>query len=92
MRLQREQSFERRIGPVALVAIADCRLFAGLFPCLLVKESLRGLHRRDLATEKTFLLRARSALLAFERIFVLCLPADLVTLGHDLGGVAHHHV
>src|SRR5205823_8544332 len=38
------------------------------------------------------LLGARRALLAQERVAVLRLPADLVALGDDLGGIAHHHV
>jgi hypothetical protein len=37
-------------------------------------------------------LRARGALLAEERIFVLRVAIDFVAFGYDFGGIAHDHV
>ena len=42
--------------------------------------------------KEAFLLGARGALLADQRIFILGLTADLVALSDDLGGFSHHHV
>src|SRR5262249_44146071 len=59
---------------------------------LLVEDSARNLDGCDLLLKEALLLGARGPLLAEQGVLILNLPADLVTLGHNLGGVAHHHV
>ena len=92
MGLKREQSFERGVGPIALVAVAADFFAADYFAGFLVEHCFRDFHGSDFAGEETFLLGPGGALLADQRIFVLCLPADLVALGDDLGGFSHHHI
>ena len=92
IRLERQQAFERRVGPVALV-LGDRVLFlADDLAGLLVEDAARDLHRRQLFVEEALGLGPGRALLAGQRVFVLRLAADLVALGHDFGRVAHHHV
>ena len=75
--LKRQQPFERRIGAVALVAVAAVTSSVPIFsPVFLSSTAIMALHGRDLVVEKTFALRARRALLADQRIFILRLPAD----------------
>src|SRR5882724_4768389 len=92
MRLQREQSFERSVRPIALIAIATDVIGPEFFASLLVEYGLGRSHRRNLAGEEAFLLSTRGALLAFERIFVLNLTADVVALGDHFRCVTHHHI
>ena len=90
--LSASNAFERGVGTVALVAIAADFFGADYCAGLLVEHRFGDFHGRDFAGEEAFLLGAGGALLADQGIFVLGLAADLVALGDDLGGFAHHHV
>src|SRR5215831_16746357 len=89
---QLEETFERRIGAVALVLVDVVVLLARDLARLLVDDAAHHLERRQLFLEEAFLLSARRALLARQRVLILGLAGDLVALGHDLGRVAHDHV
>src|SRR5258705_109156 len=91
VRRQLQEAFERRVRTIALVLLDVVRLLPD-DRALLVEDAARDVHRRQLFLEEAFLLAARGALLAQERVTVLGLAADLVALGDDLGRVAHHHV
>ena len=92
VRLQREQAFQRGVGPIALVVVAADLPRPNLLASFLIEERHRDLHGRDLALEKTFSLSASSALLAQQCVLVLHLPAHLVALGDDFRSVTHAHV
>src|SRR6266852_5999976 len=92
MRFQREQSFQRGVGTIALVAVATDFLDADFFAGPLIENRLRHSYRSDFAGEETFLLGTGGALLADQGVFVLGLAADLVAFGDDLGGLPHGHV
>src|SRR6266508_5050173 len=92
MRFERQQAFERRVGAVAFVAFQVMLFLTRDLAGLLVHDSAGDLHRRDLAFEKSFGLRAGGALLAGERVFVLSFTADLVSLGDDFVAFAPHHI
>ena len=59
---------------------------------LLVHDALGRRQRNDLVVEAAGFLSGRRALLALQRVLVLRVAADVVALGHDLGGVDHRHV
>ena len=91
-------------GPATGFSLArPSRLVSGRLPSSLVSVTVffdtslvflsvdqhRGLHRHDLVVELAGLLARRGALLALQRILVLRLAADLVALGHRVGGRDH---
>jgi len=65
VRLERKETFQRRVGAIALVAIAADILGADFFSGFLIQHSPGDAHGRDFAGEKSLLLGARGALLAF---------------------------
>src|SRR6476660_6652412 len=90
--LERQQCLERGVGTVALVTITADFFGADYGSSLLVQHRFGYFYGRDFGSKETFLLGPGSALLADQGIFILGLAADLITLGDDLGGFAHHHV
>src|SRR5262252_2907658 len=89
---QLEETLERGVSAVALVLVDVVILLARDLARLLVDDAAHHLERRQLFLEEAFLLPARRALLARQRVLVLGLAGDLVALGHDLSRVAHDHV
>ena len=69
--LERQQSFERGVGTVALVAVTADFFGADYFAGLLVEHGFGDFHGSDFAGEETFLLGAGGALLADQGVFVL---------------------
>ncbi len=58
----------------------------------LVGHAHGGLDGSDLIVELAALLRGRGTALAFQRVFVLLLARDAITLRHHFRGVQHRHV
>ena len=90
-RLERGEPFERGVGAVALVAHQRHRLKAFRLG-VLVDDFFGGRQRHDLVVEALGLLACRRPALAFQRIGILRFAADLVALGHRIGGVDHRHI
>jgi hypothetical protein len=67
--------------------VVDEALFLGF----LVDHLHLGGHRDDLVLEQAGGLGGGDALLAAQGVFVLVFAAEIVALGHDVGGVDHRH-
>src|SRR5437667_104037 len=60
VRLQREQAFQRGVGPIALVVVAADLSRPNLLASFLIEERHRDIHGRDLVLKKTLSLSASS--------------------------------
>ena len=90
-RLQRRKASQGRVGARPFVLLQGDRL-VGDGAGRLVGDLHHGGQGRDLGVEPASGLRRGGSLLRLQRVFVLALTRDLVSLRHDLGRLDHRHV
>src|SRR4029078_7804922 len=80
-----------RLRTIAFVELDRDFLFGGRAGLFVGDGHDRG-QRRDFRVVAAFGLRRSRALLRLQRVLILRLAADAITVGDDLGGLDHRHV